>query len=95
MQVSSKKLMLRLEHALGLAMVLKHAPCPAALVECGFVSNGIEARKLLDPEYRRRIANALAEGIVAYFDTVRFAQPIRSTSPASAILPRTTRGAAQ
>jgi len=59
--------------------VVKYAPCPAALVECGFVSNRREVQKLLDAEYRGRIASALAEGIVAYLETVRRAQPIRSS----------------
>ena len=55
--------------------VVKSAPCPAALVECGFVSNREEARKLLTAEYQDRIAQALAEGVLAYLDAVRRTQP--------------------
>jgi len=60
--------------------VLKNAPCPAALVECGFVSNRREAQKLLNAEYNDRIARALAKGIMAYLDVVERAQPTRSSA---------------
>jgi len=61
--------------------VVRSAPCPAALVECGFVSNRKEAQKLLTQEHQDRVARALAEGVLAYLDTVRRAQPVRlSTS---------------
>jgi N-acetylmuramoyl-L-alanine amidase len=59
--------------------VVRNAPCPAALVECGFVSNGKEARRLLDAEYQGRVARALADGVLAYLDAVRRAQPSRSS----------------
>ncbi|MFA5699598.1 MAG: N-acetylmuramoyl-L-alanine amidase, partial [Sphaerochaeta sp.] len=42
---------------------LNAARMPALLVEVGFLSNDEEARKLLDEEYRQRIASALFEGI--------------------------------
>lgn len=42
-------------------VVVRDAPCPAALVECGFLSNVDEAKKLASPYYR----NALAEGVAA------------------------------
>lgn len=51
--------------------VIKNAPCPAALVECGFISNRKEREKLMNLEYRGRIARALAEGIIAYLNTVK------------------------
>jgi N-acetylmuramoyl-L-alanine amidase len=60
--------------------VVRNAPCPAALVECGFVSNGKEARRLLDAEYQGRVARALAEGVLAYLDAVRRTQPVRSST---------------
>ena len=56
--------------------ILKHAPCPATLVECGFISNRKEREKLMNPEYRGRIAKALAEGIIAYLNTVKRAHDI-------------------
>jgi len=57
--------------------VIKNAPCPAALVECGFISNRKEREKLMNPEYRGRIAKALAEGIIAYLNTVKRAHNIK------------------
>jgi N-acetylmuramoyl-L-alanine amidase len=40
--------------------------CPAALVESGFLSSEIEAKKIATPAYRQDIAEALAEGIENY-----------------------------
>ncbi len=54
--------------------VLKDAPCSAALVECGFLSNRSEALKLNDPVYRDRIARSIAQGILDYCAAVRKAQ---------------------
>ncbi|MDI6774051.1 MAG: N-acetylmuramoyl-L-alanine amidase [Verrucomicrobiota bacterium] len=61
--------------------VIRCAPCPAALVECGFISNLREAQKLLTPGYRAQIARALAEGLVAYLDTVKRAHSEQSAVP--------------
>jgi N-acetylmuramoyl-L-alanine amidase len=46
--------------------VLKEAPCPAALVECGFLTNTNDTTRLADPGYRRQFAAAVAEGILDY-----------------------------
>lgn len=46
--------------------VLKEAPCPAILVECGFLSNAAEERKLLTRKYRESVAEGIAEGIREY-----------------------------
>lgn len=54
--------------------VLKDAPCAAALVECGFLSNRSEALKLGDPAYRDRLARSIAQGVLDYCSTVRKAQ---------------------
>jgi len=40
---------------------------PAVLVECGFISNHSEATALADPDYRERVAAAIAEGIADHF----------------------------
>ena len=56
--------------------VIKCVPCPAALVECGFISNRKEREKLMQTEYKDRIAKALAEGIIAYLNTVKRAHNI-------------------
>ncbi len=39
---------------------------PAVLVECGFVSNPSERARMLTGEFRARIAEGIAQGIVAY-----------------------------
>lgn len=43
--------------------VLKHTAAPAALIECGFISNNAESRKLFTEEYQEKIATAIADGI--------------------------------
>ena len=45
-------------------LVLREAPCPAALVECGFLSHPGDARKMASPSYRRSIAESLTQGIL-------------------------------
>ncbi len=47
--------------------MLVHTPCPTVIVECGFLSNRVEAQKLCSEEYQDKIANAVCEGIEAYF----------------------------
>jgi N-acetylmuramoyl-L-alanine amidase len=39
---------------------------PAVLVECGFVSNPTERSRMMTGEFRARIAEGVAQGIVAY-----------------------------
>ena len=46
--------------------VLRGAGMPAVLLETGFVTNLNEAKLLAHPGYQRRIAEAMAEGIVSY-----------------------------
>lgn len=46
--------------------VIKNNRKPAALVECGFMTNSSERRKCLDPKYRQRLAESIGAGIVAY-----------------------------
>lgn len=45
--------------------VLRQAPCPAILVECGFLSNEAENLSLESPRYRQRLAAAIAKAILA------------------------------
>ncbi len=46
--------------------VLRSTSLPAALVECGFLSNPEEEKKLLDRAYHSRIAQAVADGLEAW-----------------------------
>jgi N-acetylmuramoyl-L-alanine amidase len=46
--------------------VLRHATCPAILIEAGFLSNDAEAKKIATPAYRQQIAEAMAAGVEAY-----------------------------
>ena len=56
-------------------VVIKEAPCVAALVECGFLSNAGEERKLMTDEHRDALATGLAKGIIEYGHAVRRANP--------------------
>lgn len=51
--------------------VLQDGKMPAALVECGFISNNAEARKLSTASYRDALAKAIADGILRYSKTLR------------------------
>lgn len=55
-------------------VVLKDAPCAAALVECGFLSNYGEARRFSDAAQLDATAAAIARGISDYVNQVRKAQ---------------------
>jgi N-acetylmuramoyl-L-alanine amidase len=55
-------------------LVLREATCPAALVECCFVSNKAEEEKLLTEEYRDKLAAGIARGILNYLNTVKKAR---------------------
>lgn len=52
-------------------VVLRNAPCPAALVECGFVSNPDEEARILTNEHREKIALGISRGILEYINTVK------------------------
>ena len=51
-------------------VVLKQAPCPATLVECGFLSNAAEEKDFGNEAYRKDIAKRISRGILAYVDRV-------------------------
>ena len=46
--------------------LMKAASCPAVLVECGFLSNPSDEKKLTDGKYQTRLAVALAAGFAEY-----------------------------
>lgn len=47
--------------------VIRETKMPAALVECGFLTNPGERDKLLTKEYRRKLALGIAHGVRDYF----------------------------
>ncbi len=47
--------------------VVKFTNFPASLVEIGFVTNPDEAKNMIDPEWQKKYAEAIAEGIDNYF----------------------------
>jgi len=49
--------------------VLRGLNCPGILVECGFLTSAEESRKIATPQYRERLAVALANGIRDYAAT--------------------------
>ena len=55
--------------------VLRDTPCPAVLVEIGFLSNKTESRNLSSNWYRDKIALAIADGVCAFSDRRRLPLP--------------------
>ena len=55
-------------------VVLRNSAMPAALIECGFLSNAMEAQKLATPSYRETLALGIAQGILNYFALVNRAK---------------------
>lgn len=49
--------------------VVARAPCPAVLVECGFITNVGEAARLKKADYRDRLADGIARGVVLFLQT--------------------------
>ena len=47
-------------------VVLLTAKMPAILIEGGFMTNPADARRIYDSEYRKRMASAIVNGILAY-----------------------------
>ena len=54
--------------------VLKSVKMPSVLVEMGFVTNSEEAERMLNPDYRKRIARGIADGIVEFTTVFRKTQ---------------------
>jgi N-acetylmuramoyl-L-alanine amidase len=47
-------------------VVIRQTRCPAVLVEGGFINNPAQARAISQPEYREKLAAAVAEGVADY-----------------------------
>lgn len=50
-------------------IVVMRTPCPAALVECGFLTNEAEARQLQREEYQKALTQGISEGVVEFLKT--------------------------
>lgn len=50
--------------------VLRMLQCPGVLVECGYLSNQAEAARIATPQWRQKIAEALADGVQNYANTL-------------------------
>jgi N-acetylmuramoyl-L-alanine amidase len=79
--------------------VLRTAQMPAVLIEGGFMSDPKEARKIYSESYRRQLAQAIVDGVLAYKRLVERPQsvaaskkatpsPTRSAKPAPPSAPR-------
>lgn len=49
--------------------LLKEAPTPIIIVECGFLSNTAEADLLITETYQEKVARAIYFGIMSYYET--------------------------
>lgn len=49
--------------------MLKRSASPTVIVECGFLSNQDESRKLQDKSYQKKIVDAIMEGSSRFIDT--------------------------
>lgn len=47
--------------------IIKHVEIPTTIVECGFLSNPEEEKKLLEDEYQNKLAWGIYNGIIDYF----------------------------
>lgn len=50
-------------------LILDAAKRPAVLVECGFLSNAAEAKRLCDPLYQKKLAFVIYSALVSYLET--------------------------
>jgi len=51
--------------------VLREAAMPAILIEGGFMSHPTEGKKIYESAYRKQMAHAIVEGILAYKKAVK------------------------
>ncbi|HEX2852399.1 MAG TPA: N-acetylmuramoyl-L-alanine amidase [Opitutaceae bacterium] len=63
--------------------VLRGLNCPGVLVESVFLSNDTEAKLVATPAYRQQIAEAIAEGIRSYSQTLESVRPKPAAATAS------------
>jgi N-acetylmuramoyl-L-alanine amidase len=61
--------------------VLREVTVPAILIEGGFMSHPTEARKIYDSAYRKQMARAIVDGILAYKKTLQARTAAKSAEP--------------
>jgi N-acetylmuramoyl-L-alanine amidase len=42
----------------------------SVIIECGFLSNASDAKRLQDPVYQQKLANGIVEGIIVYLTSL-------------------------
>ena len=62
-QEENKRTAMKLENV----YIMKHVQIPTTIVECGFLSNPEEEKKLLEEEYQNKLAWGIYTGIMDYF----------------------------
>jgi len=56
--------------------VIRNVDCPAALVECGFISSRKDRTKIMTTAYQNNVAKAITECILTYLNMVKRAQTL-------------------
>ncbi len=51
----------------GNLCVIRETNMPAILIECGFITNEEECKKMINPQYQKTLAKSIAEGLEEYF----------------------------
>ncbi|MDR2396726.1 MAG: N-acetylmuramoyl-L-alanine amidase [Puniceicoccales bacterium] len=60
--------------------VLRHIHCPAVLIECGFLSNDDEAKRIATSIYQEKLVSSIVEGIQRYVhNTIMRTAVVQST----------------
>lgn len=57
--------------------VLREATMPAVLIEAAFMTHGTDAKRIYDSAQRRRLAQAIADGTIAYRNIVEGVRPAK------------------
>lgn len=64
----------RMEKSNDSYYLLKNASAPIVIVECGFLSNRAESKKLVDDTYQQKLAWAIHLGILQYLNEVTLSE---------------------
>jgi N-acetylmuramoyl-L-alanine amidase len=83
-----RKLSQRINH-----YVLKNVHVPVVTIEMGFVTDAEDARRLADPDYRRRLADLIALAVLRYLAEVPYSGPPSDADAGSSATPATSAAA--